>query len=264
MDQQDVYSRSFYESRIWKSHVISNPYEIARVQYIQDFLDEGSGTTVLDAGCGGGTYTSFLVEASPLIATDISFSAVNAAKQNLRLYDNVFFVVCDLTHLPFRDAAVDKVACIDVLEHVEEPQKALDEMSRVLRSGGQMLLFTACGENKLTLEHILKPLFGRLINSIRSRFGHVSIFTTAGIREMLSRDFLINRIEYMHHWAGWLLKFFWDVKHMNSLESHQALLEQTGSSLSRILWLPLEAEFRFFRSRSIGTEAAVKATKKRY
>ena len=254
--------RDFYESRVWKSHRIGNPYEVVRFQNILDFLGTKSGNTVLDAGCGGGTYTRILARAQSLIAVDVSFNAVKTAKQSLVSEDNVFFIVCDLEHLPIRDMAVDRVACIDVLEHVKRPQKAVNEMSRVLRSNGQMLLFAACGENRFTLEYMLKPFFGKIINSIRSMLGHVSIFTTQSLRRMLSQDFVIARIEYMHHWAGWLFKFCWDATHVNSLEGHQSQFEASGSSLSRILWLPLEAEYELFKSRSFGTEIIVNAVKK--
>lgn len=255
--------RDFYESRVWKIHQISNPYEVVRFRHILEFLGTESRNTVLDVGCGGGTYTRILARAQLVIAVDVSSNAVKTAKQSLLWKGNVFFVVCDLEHLPIRDMAVDKVSCIDVLEHVERPQKAVNEMSRVLRSNGKMLLFTACGENKFTLEYMLRPFFGKLINSIRSTLGHVSIFTTQSIRKMLSQDFMITRIEYMHHWAGWLFKFCWDATHMNSLESHQSQFEVSGSTFSRILWLPFEAEYQLFKSRSLGTEIIVDATKKK-
>jgi len=255
--------RDFYEGRIWKIHQISNPYEVVRFRHILEFLGTESGNTVLDVGCGGGTYTRILARAQLLIAVDVSSNAVKTAKQSLVSEGNVFFIVCDLEHLPIRDMAVDKVACIDVLEHVERPQKAVNEMQRVLRSNGQMLLFTACGENRFTLEYMFRPLFGKLINSIRSTLGHVSIFTTQSVRRMLSQDFMIARIEYMHHWAGWLFKFCWDATHINSLEGHQSQFEASGSSLSRILWLPFEIEYQLFKTRSLGTEIIVDAIKKK-
>ena len=51
--------RDFYESRVWKSHRIGNPYEVVRFQNILDFLGTKSGNTVLDAGCGGGDLHSY-------------------------------------------------------------------------------------------------------------------------------------------------------------------------------------------------------------
>jgi ubiquinone/menaquinone biosynthesis C-methylase UbiE len=264
MSNQNPDLKEFYESRIWKSHRIANPYEVARLRHISTFLAIDSSDTVLGVGCGGGTYTSILAKANLTIAIDVSSSAIKRAryiKERLILKDNFLFVVCDLEHLPIRDVAVNKVACIDVLEHVKKPQKAVNEMSRVLCSHGKILLAKACGENKFTLECMLRPFLGKFINSIRSMLGHVSIFTTQKIRRMLSQDFKIVHIEYMHHWEGWLIKFCWDATHINSPQGYQSQFETSSSSLPRMLWLPLEAEYKFLKERSLGTETVVEASK---
>jgi len=51
-------------------------------------------------------------------------------------------VVSDAHALAFRDQAFDVVLATEVLEHLPEPQRAVDEMWRVLRPGGTMLLTT--------------------------------------------------------------------------------------------------------------------------
>lgn len=48
----------------------------------------------------------------------------------------------DAHALPFVDGAFDVVLCTEVLEHLQEPQRAIDEMHRVLKPGGQLLLTT--------------------------------------------------------------------------------------------------------------------------
>jgi SAM-dependent methyltransferase len=45
----------------------------------------------------------------------------------------------DICDLPFRSASVDGVICKDVLEHVEQPQRAIDEIFRVLSGHGAIL-----------------------------------------------------------------------------------------------------------------------------
>ena len=45
-------------------------------------------------------------------------------------------IVGDVHNLPFEDNSVDAVICMNVLEHVEEPQKAVKEIYRVLKPGG--------------------------------------------------------------------------------------------------------------------------------
>ncbi|MEK7108838.1 MAG: methyltransferase domain-containing protein [Patescibacteria group bacterium] len=51
-------------------------------------------------------------------------------------------IVGDVHDLPFEDGSIDSVICIAVLEHVEEPQKAVREIYRALKPGG-MAMFQA-------------------------------------------------------------------------------------------------------------------------
>ena len=49
-------------------------------------------------------------------------------------------LVCDITAIPEPDASFDAVLCSEVLEHVPDPTRALDEFARLLRPGGRLLL----------------------------------------------------------------------------------------------------------------------------
>jgi SAM-dependent methyltransferase len=51
-------------------------------------------------------------------------------------------VVGDAHTLPFKNEEFDTVVCVEVLEHLHTPQVAIDEMRRVLRKGGTLLLTT--------------------------------------------------------------------------------------------------------------------------
>lgn len=50
-------------------------------------------------------------------------------------------IVGDIHDLPFPDNSVDAIICIAVLEHVEEPQRAVREIYRVLKPGGYAYLY---------------------------------------------------------------------------------------------------------------------------
>lgn len=50
-------------------------------------------------------------------------------------------VVGDVQDLPFKNEEFGALICISVLEHVENPQKAVDEMYRILRKGGKALVY---------------------------------------------------------------------------------------------------------------------------
>lgn len=65
-------------------------------------------------------------------------------KSNYKILDKVADykpdIVGDIHNLPLPDSSVDAVICIAVLEHVEEPQKAVREIYRVLKPGGYCYL----------------------------------------------------------------------------------------------------------------------------
>ncbi|MDD4271828.1 MAG: methyltransferase domain-containing protein [Patescibacteria group bacterium] len=50
-------------------------------------------------------------------------------------------IVGDIHNLPMPDASVDAIICIAVLEHVEEPLKAMKEIYRVLKPGGYAFFY---------------------------------------------------------------------------------------------------------------------------
>jgi len=49
-------------------------------------------------------------------------------------------LVCDITTIPEPDATFDVILCSEVLEHVPDPTKALDEFARLLKPGGKLIL----------------------------------------------------------------------------------------------------------------------------
>lgn len=49
-------------------------------------------------------------------------------------------IVCDITAIPEENASFDAILCSEVLEHIPDPTKALDEFSRLLRPGGRLIL----------------------------------------------------------------------------------------------------------------------------
>lgn len=49
-------------------------------------------------------------------------------------------VVASVYNLPFKESEFDVILCISVLEHLENPQKAVNEMGRVLKRGGILIV----------------------------------------------------------------------------------------------------------------------------
>jgi ubiquinone/menaquinone biosynthesis C-methylase UbiE len=100
------------------------------------------GTRVLDVGCGPGTITMDLAE---LVGPDGRVTALERGEAALDLARaeaarrkavNVDFTVGDVQALQLEQDAFDVVHAHQVLQHVDDPVRALSEMRRVCRAGG--------------------------------------------------------------------------------------------------------------------------------
>lgn len=101
------------------------------------------GKRVLDAGCGSGFGTPEFANsgAAYTVGIDNSEEAIKYAKQHY-LVPNLSFLLANVTDLPFSDASFDVVFSSNVIEHVAEYDRFLQEVRRVLSPGGLFLMAT--------------------------------------------------------------------------------------------------------------------------
>ncbi len=103
------------------------------------------GMTVLDAGCGEGGVIPLLAEAvgdsGRVVGIDDhpeALAAARAAHGERIAAGQLDLRVGDLQALPFDDESFDAVWMYSVLHHVEQPARAIRELTRVLRPGGRL------------------------------------------------------------------------------------------------------------------------------
>ncbi len=81
-----------------------------------------------------------------IIALDLSYKMLRMAHQKLVPYgDYVTLIHQDAMQLPFPDETFDAVTCLEALEFLPSPARALHEMVRVLRPGGVLLTTNRVG-----------------------------------------------------------------------------------------------------------------------
>ena len=99
--------------------------------------------SILDVGSGAGQIAKHLLKYSDadakITCSDLSHEMLRRAKVRLKS-DRPSFVAADLANLPFADNSFDCITCGYVLEHVPDPAHGLEEIARVLKPGGRMLL----------------------------------------------------------------------------------------------------------------------------
>lgn len=114
----------------------SNPSNPSRIK-LQRFLEDASrsvpaGSKVLDAGAGEGYYQT-LFEGKDYYSVDLCKAD--------KTYGELA-VVSDLANIPFHDNCFDLVICTQVMEHVSDPRRVLNELTRVLKPGHALWIST--------------------------------------------------------------------------------------------------------------------------
>jgi ubiquinone/menaquinone biosynthesis C-methylase UbiE len=95
---------------------------------------------VLDGGCafGGGTWP-LAAKAKKVFGCDPSPELIARARAN---YPEISFEICPLEKTPYDDENFDAITLTDVLEHVADERATLNELYRVLKPGGRLIITT--------------------------------------------------------------------------------------------------------------------------
>lgn len=155
----------FYDSisDVWSSK-INNAETNKRLSIIFEKLlsrKDLKGKKFLEVGCGLGYFSNSANKlGAKVTGVDIGPSLV---KINKKLTPKGQFRVASASNLPFKDRSFDVLLSTEVIEHVDNQQKALKEMIRVLKKGGILVITTP--------NRIFKPAFD-LLSFIRIRPYH--------------------------------------------------------------------------------------------
>ena len=133
-------------------------------QELTDFLSKlvptfplKRGQRVLDVGTGTGILIPFLLEAvgstGHVTAIDFAEKMVEACKAKYANLPNVNIAVQQVENLDFPPETFDAVTCFGLFPHLENKQKALSQMNRVLKPGGKLIIAHALSSNELRAHH---------------------------------------------------------------------------------------------------------------
>ena len=111
---------------------------------------------VVEFGCGTGYFTVAIAEKSTsVLATDLSDSLLEAANARLRDHPKVTVQKEDCLGTSLMSESCDSVFMANLIHVLASPAKALEESSRILRSGGRIVIVTFTGHG-MTLWHKIK------------------------------------------------------------------------------------------------------------
>ncbi len=121
----------------------------ARLAYF-DRIVNWKGAQVLDVGCGGGFMSEALAQRGAAVTgIDPASQAIAAAVSHAKAQGlAIRYVEASGEALPVADGSMDIAVCVDVLEHVDDVGRVLQEIHRVLKPGG-VFCFDTINRNSL-------------------------------------------------------------------------------------------------------------------
>ncbi|MDP2918915.1 MAG: methyltransferase domain-containing protein [Dehalococcoidia bacterium] len=126
----------------WFETPIGKAVRTYEAEMIGELLSPEPGEKVLDAGCGTGVFTlDVLAAGARVVGLDISGPMLGIARKKTEGYP-FSAIQGDMLCLPFRDGYFDKAVSITALEFIADARSAVDELFRVTRPGGRVVVAT--------------------------------------------------------------------------------------------------------------------------
>jgi len=135
-----------------------------------------SASTVLDMGCGNGSFTSVLhSQGFAVVGCDASASGVNLARQ---AHSSVDFFEHDISNPlpPEHQGPFDSVVALEVVEHLLQPRQLVTSAYKALRPGGALIMSTPYHGYWKNVALALTNHFDEHWHPLRD-FGHVKFFS---------------------------------------------------------------------------------------
>jgi 2-polyprenyl-3-methyl-5-hydroxy-6-metoxy-1,4-benzoquinol methylase len=149
------------------------PLHVARVQTIYDIVSRlGNGLRVLDVGCGPGVISEHIWKMGNYVTcADLPTITSLAHKRRVLLV-----VATDAEQLAFASNSFDVVIATEIIEHLWNPQAFFDEVHRVLRANGHLIIEVPEGREGLRWD------------------AHIQYFTLEGLKQMPSARFNVCEV----------------------------------------------------------------------
>jgi len=158
-----------------------------------------SPKNIFEAGCGEGFSSIQIISAiqSEFIGMDIDIKSSLLARKDC---SSGFFLQGDIKNSPFKDSVFDLVVSLEVLEHIENPLSALDELCRVSR---KWLILSVPNEPFFCLANFLR---GKNLKQWGNDPGHINHWTKRSFVHFVERRCVVIEKTLSFPWIILLCK----------------------------------------------------------
>jgi SAM-dependent methyltransferase len=145
-------------------------------------IDVKENMNFLDIGCGTGWAVGRAAKAAGNIGSfygvDLSSGMIEKAKANFHGYENFHFINANSESIPLDDNLFDNIICTNSFHHYLHPEKAMQEIWRLLKPGGKIYI----------LDPVADIWYIKIIDKVIKLFEpqHVKIYSTVEFKIMMS------------------------------------------------------------------------------
>ncbi|PJJ76584.1 ubiquinone biosynthesis O-methyltransferase [Thermoflavifilum aggregans] len=205
------------------SYILPEKYEydrivdVKRLHFIRQQVEHlPIYSTILDIGCGNGVISRYLGGMGfRVLGVDISEKAIDQARK-LNMWEHVRFEVMHAEKLTMEGAQFDVIICSEVLEHLDHPEVLLQQINKLLKENGKLIVTVPNGygprellvtrptlyirnQQPMLWNYLLKVkkimgYRGTTVQSAADRLDHVQFFTRRQLKNLAkSQGFVITR-----------------------------------------------------------------------
>jgi 2-polyprenyl-3-methyl-5-hydroxy-6-metoxy-1,4-benzoquinol methylase len=157
-------------------------------------------------GCGEGFLLNYLpAQVENYLGIDYSEEAIRLAKdpkvsrsQDPKKIISIKFQKESVYELPFADNSFDLVTCLEVLEHLENYEKAMQEIKRVAK---KYVILSVPHEPWFQMSNFLR---GKYLKSLGNHPEHINKWNPKQFKQLISRYFTIKKEVYSFAWQLYL------------------------------------------------------------
>lgn len=165
--------------------------------------------SVLDIGCGAGFLTNQLAkEGFQVTGIDLSLPSLDIAKKSDET-KRVSYLKASADALPFDAETFDVVSALDLLEHVENPQRVIEEAARVLKPGG-LFFFHTFNRNWISWLIVIKGVEWCVKNTPKNMHVYNLFLTPTELEKMCKKNSIVTE-ELLGLRPDFLKKSFWQM-----------------------------------------------------
>ena len=145
----DYISKDYYQKMTFPgAHASASFQQKILAEWLKRITKTHSIKTILDIGSGLGFNLPTLSHfCSQVWSTDISPAALQEAKKEHPNLKNIHYLVCDAQKIKFPNGYFDLVVCTEVLEHIQNQEKVIRGIVRILKPNGFLIISTPNYQN---------------------------------------------------------------------------------------------------------------------